>query len=67
MSIPVGSTLPTGAAPDEPGPGALAAPGDTRSARTRHLPRLGVGGWVSVGIIVLSMVPVVLAWLKERK
>ncbi len=55
MSIPVGSALPTGPAPEEPGPEALAPPGSAGSAKKRRLPRLGVGGWISVAIIVLAV------------
>ena len=56
MSIPVGGALPTGAAPDAPGPGAVPTPGDAASARSRRrLPQLGVAGWVSVAIIAVAV------------
>ena len=54
VSIPVGSALPTGAVPEEPGPDAP-PPGDAGSAKRRRLPRLGVGGWLSVAIIVFAV------------
>ena len=56
MSIPVGSALPTGPVPEEPGPEAVGPPGSAGSAEKRRLPRLGVGGWISVAIIVLAAV-----------
>src|SRR4029077_14420244 len=55
VSIPVGSALPTGAVPEEPGPDTVATPGDPRPVKTRLLPRLGVGGWISVAIIAVAV------------
>ncbi|MGA8245507.1 MAG: ABC transporter permease [Nocardioides sp.] len=54
MSIPVGSAMPTGALPEEPGPDSVGRPGDA-GAKRRRLPRLGVGGWISVAIIGLAV------------
>jgi peptide/nickel transport system permease protein len=56
VSIPVGGALPTGAAPEQPGPDAVRTPGEAASSRTRRrLPQLGVGGWISVGIITVAV------------
>ena len=56
MSIPVGSALPTGALPEEPvgPPGPADAAGPAGSTK-RRLPRLGVGGWISVAIIAFAV------------